>query len=60
MDNIDFNYIEGYFGDTAVTFPSANENTFKIIDMRALIQQHMEGHISEQQLIDKCKAVLGR
>ncbi|MDC1022320.1 hypothetical protein OAQ85_02665 [Schleiferiaceae bacterium] len=24
MDNIDFNYIEGYFGDTAVTFPSDN------------------------------------
>ena len=38
----------------------ANENTFKIIDMRALIQQHMEGHISEQQLIDQCKAVLSR
>ena len=24
MDNIDFNYIEGYFGDTSVTFPSDN------------------------------------
>ena len=38
----------------------ANENTFKVIDMQSLIQQHMEGHISEQQLIEQCKAVLGR
>ncbi len=38
----------------------ANENAFKIIDMQALIQQHMEGHISEEQLIDQCKAVLSR
>ena len=38
----------------------ANDNTFKVIDMQSLIQQHMDGHISEQQLIDKCKAVLGR
>ena len=38
----------------------ANENTFKIIDMRRLIQQHMEGHISEEQLIENCKAVLAR
>ena len=38
----------------------ANEHTFKVIDMQSLIQQHMEGHISEQQLIEQCKAVLGR
>ena len=38
----------------------ANENTFKVIDMQSLIQQHMDGHISEQQLIEQCKAVLGR
>ena len=38
----------------------ANENTFKVIDMQSLIQQHMEGHISEEQLIEQCKAVLGR
>jgi ribonucleotide reductase alpha subunit len=38
----------------------ANENAFKIIDMQALIQQHMEGHISEEQLIEQCKAVLGK
>ena len=24
MDNIDFNYIEGFFGDTSITFPSDN------------------------------------
>ena len=38
----------------------ANENTFKVIDMQSLIQQHMEGHISEEQLIEQCKTVLGR
>ena len=52
MDNIDFNYIEGYFGDTAVTFPSANENTFKIIDIEMLILQHKQGHLSETQLLE--------
>ena len=38
----------------------ANENTFKVIDMQSLIQQHMEGHISEEQLIEQCKTVLGK
>ncbi len=38
----------------------ANENTFKIIDMRRLIQQHMEGHIGEDELIECCRAVLSR
>ena len=38
----------------------ANDNAFKVIDMQSLIQQHMEGYISEQQLIEQCKAVLGR
>ena len=38
----------------------ANENTFKIIDMRMLIQQHMEGHIGEDELIEQCKAVLAK
>ena len=38
----------------------ANDNTFKVIDMQSLIQQHMDGHISEQQLIEQCKAVLGK
>jgi hypothetical protein len=35
-----------------------NENTYKIIDMEMLILQHKQGHLSEDQLIEKCQAIL--
>ena len=38
----------------------ANELTFKIIDIRNLIELHMQGHMGEQELIDNIGAVLSR
>ena len=36
----------------------ANELTFKIIDMQNAISDFTQGHISEEQLIKQCKAIL--
>ena len=36
----------------------ANENTCKIIDIRTLIQHHMEGHIGEVQLLERIDEVI--
>ena len=36
----------------------ANENTFKIIDIEDAIVDFKNGHISEEELIEECKAIL--
>lgn len=38
----------------------ANENTFKIVDIRALIELHMQGHMGEGELLDNIGSVLAR
>ena len=38
----------------------SNENTFKIIAMEDAISDYKHGHISEEQLIEQCKTVLGK
>ena len=36
----------------------SNENTFKIIAMEDAISDYKHGHISEEQLIEECQAIL--
>ena len=36
----------------------ANELTFKIIDIEDTIVDFKNGHISEEELIEECKAIL--
>ena len=36
----------------------SNENTFKIIAMEDAISDYKHGHISEEQLIEECRAIL--
>ena len=38
----------------------ANENTFKIIDIRNWIALHMQGHMGEGELLDNIGSVLSR
>lgn len=38
----------------------ANDNTFKIIDIRSLIELHMQGHMGEDELLDNIGSVLAR
>jgi hypothetical protein len=38
----------------------ANENTYKIIDMEMSILHYKQGHLSEEQLIEECRAILAK